>query len=102
MLGCGSGSLIVLFMIPDRFMAVTLSLMSVSVSMFSSRRLVSDEVGCLSMSCSVGSCDCWLCGVDKVIMFELLVWLCSVSYRAWLSVSVLNTVIRTFDSVVHL
>ena len=44
-------------------------------------------VGCLSMSRSVGSCVCWLCGVDKVIMFGLLFWLCSVSYRAWLSVS---------------
>lgn len=87
-LGCGSGSLIVLFKIPDRLMAVTLSLISVSVSILSSRRLVSDVVGCLSMSRLVGSCVCWLCGVDKVIMFGLLFGLGSVSYRAWLSVSV--------------
>ena len=40
------------------------------------------------MSRSVGSCVCWLCGVDKVIRFGLLFWSCSVSYRAWLSVSV--------------
>ena len=73
-LGCGSGSLIVLFRIPDRLMAVTLSLMSVSVSILSSRRLVSDVVGCLSMSLSVGSCICSLCGVDKVITFGLLYW----------------------------
>ena len=59
-LGCGSDSLIVLFRIPDRLMAVTLSLISASVSILSSRRLVSDVVGCLSMSHSVGSCVCWL------------------------------------------
>ena len=69
-------------------MAVTLLLMSASVSILPPGRLVSDVVGCLSMSHSVGSCVCWLCGVDAVIMFGLLVWLCSVSYRAWLSVSV--------------
>ena len=41
------------------------------------------------MSCSVSSCGCfWLCGVDKVIMFGLLVWLCSVLYRKWLLESV--------------
>ena len=49
---------------------MTLSLMSVSVSMFSSR-LVSDVVGCLSMSRSVGSCDCRLCGMDKVIVLGI-------------------------------
>ena len=67
---------------------MTLSLISASVSILSSRRLVSNVVGCLSISRSVSSCVCWLCGVDKVIMFGLLLWLCSVSYRAWLSVSV--------------
>ena len=40
------------------------------------------------MSRSVGSCVYWLFGVNKVIMFGLLFWLCSVSYRARLSVSV--------------
>ena len=46
-LGCGCTSWIVLFRMPDKFMAVMLSLMSVSVSMFSSRRLVLNVVGCL-------------------------------------------------------
>ena len=81
--GCGSGSLIALFRIPDRFMAVTLSLMLMSplVSILSSRRLVSDVVGCLSMSCSVGSCVCWLCGVDVWVTSSVIFSLIGSSYQ---------------------
>ena len=100
MLGCGSGAFIVLFRIPDRLMAVTLSLISASIFSLSSR-LVSDVVGCLSISHSVGSCVCWLCGVDRVIMFGLLFWLCSVSYRAWLSVSVELFIVVTWEWFNH-
>ena len=69
--GFGVAWCIVLFNIPDRFISVTLVLSlrgSRFVSMFSSRRLVSDVVG--------SGCVIWLSGVDKCS--EIVKgWLCS-------------------------